>query len=193
MKCWKSCWITSGTSVQWDRTWAGIIDFDTHWRACVCRENPVWNVYIGSYTTIEAIKAFLFPVKLCAVLKPNWPAPYCLHEGLHSLIWKVLQHFKSCLKTLEGSIPSPTFSPGCLNVSGCGMVWTVGLCPTPRGTPRTRDLADTFRRSVGSDETEFAQDLERKAIMWLEKCMWSTTKRKQFDGNRSRTLGSRFT
>lgn len=139
MKCWKSCWITSGTSVQWDRTWTGIIDFDTHSRACVCRENPVWNVYIGSYTIIEAIKAFLFPVKLCAVLKSNWTAPYCLHEGLHSLIWKVLQHFKSCLKTLGGSIPSPSFSPGCLNVSGFWLWNGMDCWPVPYATWHAKD------------------------------------------------------
>ena len=94
MKCWKNCWITW---FQWDRTWTAVIDFNRHLSAWVCLENRVWYVYVVPYTTVEAIKAFLSPAKLCAIHKSNPLPPHHLHEGLHSLVWKVLQHFKSCL------------------------------------------------------------------------------------------------
>lgn len=41
--------------------------------------------------------------------------------------------------------------------------WAV--CPVACGMPRARDLVDPFREIVDSHETEFTQDLERKAVM----------------------------
>lgn len=96
MKGWKNCWITW---FQRDRTWTAVIVFNRHLGAWVWLENQVWCVYVVPYTTIEAIRAFLSPAKLCAVHKCSRLAPQHLYEELHSLVWKVLQYFNSCLNS----------------------------------------------------------------------------------------------
>lgn len=124
------------------------------------------------YTTVQAIKTFLAPPKLCAIHRSNWLAPHHVPEWQSSLVWRVLQHFKSRLncKTLRVSIPSLAFSLSWMNVSGFWL--QVGRDPwaVPCSVWHARAwwiLLGRERAPKGQDShgIEFPWDLERKAIL----------------------------